>query len=112
MVDLKKAWTWIIPIAEGITSIGFVGETDFLASFGNQFNQNTFAALLQAHPTLSERFAGQLDFLNKPRKIQGYSVGVQKMYGDRFVLAGNSTEFLDPVFSSGVCFATETGAVA
>lgn len=112
VVDLKKAWTWIIPVAEGITSIGFVGETDFLASFGNQFNQNTFAALLQAHPTLSERFVGQLDFLKKPRKIQGYSVGVQKMYGDRFVLAGNSTEFLDPVFSSGVCFATETGAVA
>lgn len=28
------------------------------------------------------------------------------------VLPGNSTEFLDPVFSSGVCFAAETGAVA
>ena len=34
------------------------------------------------------------------------------MYGDGFVLTGNSSEFLDPVFSSGVAFATESGMLA
>ena len=33
-------------------------------------------------------------------------------FGDGFVLTGNSAEFLDPVFSSGVSFATETGLLA
>jgi flavin-dependent dehydrogenase len=34
------------------------------------------------------------------------------MYGDGFALTGNSSEFLDPVFSSGVAFATESGMLA
>ena len=34
------------------------------------------------------------------------------MFGDGYVLTGNSTEFLDPVFSSGVCFATESSLKA
>src|SRR5690606_32179922 len=29
--------------------------------------------------------------------------------GDGYALTGNSSEFLDPVFSSGVAFATESG---
>ena len=35
-----------------------------------------------------------------------------KMFGEGYVLTGNSTEFLDHVFSSGVCFATESGLKA
>lgn len=112
VVDLKKAWAWIIPVAEGVTSIGFVGDTDFIKSHGQQLDKNTFHTLLSSHPLLKERYSEKLQFLTEPKTIQGYSVGVKQMYGDRFVLAGNSTEFLDPVFSSGVCFATETGAVA
>ena len=34
------------------------------------------------------------------------------MYGEGFALTGNSSEFLDPVFSSGVAFATESGMLA
>ena len=30
--------------------------------------------------------------------ILGYSVGVKRMFGEGYVLCGNSTEFLDPVF--------------
>lgn len=34
------------------------------------------------------------------------------MYGEGFALTGNSSEFLDPVFSSGVAFATESGMLS
>jgi hypothetical protein len=34
------------------------------------------------------------------------------MYGKGFALTGNSSEFLDPVFSSGVAFATESGMLS
>ena len=37
---------------------------------------------------------------------------MKKLFGEGFVLTGNSTEFLDPVFSSGVAFATESGMLA
>ena len=112
VADLKKAWTWIIPVAPGITSIGFVGDPNFLEQYGKNYDKNSFAALLKTHPKLVQRYSQNLTFVNEPTVIKGYSIGVKQLYGTRYVLVGNSTEFLDPIFSSGVAFATETGAVA
>ena len=55
---------------------------------------------------------GDVEFLFEPVKLENYSRSVKKMYGDGFALTGNSSEFLDPVFSSGVAFATESGMLA
>ena len=47
---------------------------------------------------------------------QGYwnhgPLPTEKFYGDGFVLTGNVTEFLDPVFSSGVTLATVSSQIA
>lgn len=48
----------------------------------------------------------------EPRKLEGWSVTTHKFYGDGFVLTGNVTEFLDPMFSSGVTLAVVSGARA
>lgn len=112
VVDLNGAWTWIIPVAPGITSIGFVGEPSFLEKYGDTYDETMYRALLASHPKLDSRYSQNLSFSMTPQSIKGYSISVKQMYGDRFVLVGNSTEFLDPVFSSGVAFATETGATA
>ena len=53
-----------------------------------------------------------VDFLFEPVKLENYSRSVKQMYGDGFALTGNSSEFLDLVFSSGVAFATESGMLA
>lgn len=112
IVDLHGAWTWIIPVAKGVTSIGFVGEPHFLEKYGNTYDETMYRALLASHPKLDSRYSKNLNFAYGPQAIKGYSISVKQMYGDRFVLVGNSTEFLDPIFSSGVSFATETGATA
>ena len=52
------------------------------------------------------------DYLFKPIKIDNISRNVTQLYGDGFVLTGNSAEFLDPIFSSGVAFATVSGLLA
>jgi len=49
-----------------------------------------------------------VDFSFEPRCIKNYSKSVKKLHGKGFILTGNSAEFLDPVFSSGVAFATES----
>lgn len=112
VVDLNGAWTWIIPVAKGITSLGFVGEPSFLEQYGTDYDETMYKALLASHPALEQRYSKNLEFLYGPHVIKGYSISVKQLYGDRFVLVGNSTEFLDPIFSSGVAFATETGATA
>ena len=63
--------------------------------------------LLKKSDYFYERFEN-VDFMFDPVVIKNYSKSVKQLYGKRFVLTGNSAEFLDPVFSSGVTFATES----
>ncbi|MDA3614791.1 NAD(P)/FAD-dependent oxidoreductase [Polluticaenibacter yanchengensis] len=106
-----EVWLWVIPFSNGNTSVGIVGPTSFI----NALSDVSTAEALKKAITLSDfyikRFGG-LDFLFEPIKLENYSRAVKKMYGDGFALTGNSSEFLDPVFSSGVCFATESGMLA
>ena len=102
----KEVWLWVIPFSNGRTSIGYVGPTEFLESFEGS-NGEKLTQMLKLSNYYYERFKG-VEFLFEPVLIKNYSKSVKKLYGKGFVLTGNSAEFLDPVFSSGVTFATES----
>jgi flavin-dependent dehydrogenase len=106
----KDTWLWVIPFSNGVTSIGYVGATEYMESFkGNSSERLTEMMKLSAY--YHERFKG-LDYTFKPVSIKNFSKSVKQLYGKGYVLTGNSAEFLDPVFSSGVTFATESGLLA
>ncbi|MBG6130131.1 flavin-dependent dehydrogenase [Aquimarina sp. EL_43] len=105
-----ETWLWVIPFSNGVTSIGYVGPTEFLDSFeGNATEKLT--QMLQRSDYFYERFKN-VDFMFDPISIKNYSKSVKQLYGKGYVLTGNSAEFLDPVFSSGVTFATESALLA
>ena len=107
-----KVWLWVIPFSNGKTSVGIVGPTEYINQLST--DQNTTEALQNAIKKSDfyvNRF-GDLPFEFDPIWLKNYSAAVTKMFGEGYVLTGNSTEFLDPVFSSGVCFATESGLKA
>ncbi|MBL1409701.1 NAD(P)/FAD-dependent oxidoreductase [Sphingobacterium faecale] len=107
-----EVWLWVIPFSNGNTSLGIVADTAFIEQLAA--NGDTALALkkaIQLSDFYVKRFAGT-EFLFDPIHLKNYSAAVTKMYGDGFALTGNSSEFLDPVFSSGVCFATESGILA
>lgn len=105
-----EVWFWVIPFSNGTTSLGFVGPSEFINSFqGN--SSEIFSELLKLSPYYYERFR-DLPFLFEPKIIQNFSKSVKQLYGPGYALTGNSAEFLDPVFSSGVTFATESGLLA
>ncbi len=107
-----EVWLWVIPFSNGNTSLGVVGPTDFINSLSeNKNNSEALKNAIQLSDYYIKRFGG-IEFLFEPIKLENYSRSVKKMYGDGFALTGNSTEFLDPVFSSGVAFATESGMLA
>ncbi|MCF1421082.1 NAD(P)/FAD-dependent oxidoreductase [Mangrovimonas futianensis] len=99
-------WFWVIPFSNGITSIGFVGKNELIDSYSGP-NTERMKAMLKLTEYYHSRFEG-LEFEFEPVCIRNYSKAVKKFYGKGFVLTGNSAEFLDPVFSSGVTFATES----
>ena len=105
-----QVWLWVIPFSNGNTSIGFVGPTEYINSFKGTPEQR-ISKLLQKSEYYLDRFKG-LKPLFEPKIIQNISKSVTQLHGKGYALTGNSAEFLDPVFSSGVTFATESGLLS
>lgn len=105
-----KTWIWVIPFSNGNTSVGYVGNPEFFEQFPGTAEEQ-FRALIMAQPELATRF-GESEMLWEPRTLQSWSATTDTFYGKGFVLTGNVTEFLDPVFSSGVTLASVSAQLA
>jgi flavin-dependent dehydrogenase len=105
-VHKDNAWIWIIPFSNGKTSVGVVARPEFFAKFPGEPAEK-LRAILTSDPNANARL-GDTEFAFEPRKIGGYSCSVKQVYGPGFAMVGNATEFLDPVFSSGVTLAMES----
>ena len=110
VVHQPGVWVWVIPFSSGITSVGFVGEPKFFKQYEGTYEEQ-LRALIASEPYLKERFK-DVEFAFEPKVLESYSISTSKFYGDGFVLTGNVTEFLDPVFSSGVTLATVSSQLA
>ena len=103
MVRGLDRWFWMIPLTETRMSIGVVMDT------------STFRAMkLPPEQALDECIGEQplilKEMANAERVSQVYSAGDysyrnKKLFGDRWLLAGDAAGFIDPVFSSGVFLA-------
>lgn len=106
----RGTWVWVIPFSNGNTSLGFVGSFEFFDKVeGNEGEK--FRKLIQGNGYLKKRFE-DADWIFEPRKLESWSATTDQFYGKGFVLTGNVTEFLDPIFSSGVMFATVSSHLA
>ncbi len=110
IVHQKGIWIWVIPFSNGNTSVGFVGEPGFFKNSEGK-KEEQLRALLATEPYLAERFK-DVEMLFEPRVLESWSTTSDRFFGDGFVLTGNVTEFLDPVFSSGVTLATVSSQMA
>lgn len=108
--ELEGLWAWLIPFPDGLTSIGFVGSEENL-SIGSEDLEEELRRLIASIPSVQERL-GDADFVRPVTRIRGYSKSVKQLYGDRFALLGNASEFLDPVFSSGITVAMKSARLA
>lgn len=110
VVGDNDAWIWNIPLSPTVTSVGIVCTDEYYKSF--DMDQEAFwNHIIENDPHASKRYANATR-INEVGFIGGYSSNVTRMFGDNFVMVGNATEFLDPVFSSGVTLALESGAKA
>ncbi len=110
VVGDNDAWIWNIPLSPTVTSVGIVCTDEYYKSF-NMDPEAFWNNIIENDPNASKRYANA-SRINDVGFIGGYSANVTKMFGENFVMVGNATEFLDPVFSSGVTLALESGAKA
>ena len=107
---LGNAWIWIIPFSDGRTSVGAVSTPDFFDQFPGD-DEAKLRAIFAAEPATHSRITGT-EFLFPATTLKGYSISVKQLHGPGYALVGNATEFLDPVFSSGVTLALESASQA
>ncbi len=106
----KDSWFWFIPLSDGITSVGVVGDSSYLFSGGRK-PEETFERELAICPALRTR-------LTESQQVQPFRVAREFSYkstqaaGDGWVLIGDAYGFIDPVYSSGVYFALKMGEMA
>ena len=110
VVGNNDAWIWNIPLSPTETSVGIVCSDEYYKSF-NMTQEEFWNHITETNSHAKKRYVNA-EKINEVGFIGGYSSNVKKMFGNHFVMVGNATEFLDPVFSSGVTLALESGAKA
>lgn len=108
--ERKESWFWFIPLSEGVTSVGVVGDSSYL--FKNRGKPAAvFEEELARCPALQARLvsAERSDDFHVARE---FSYKSSQAAGDGWVLIGDAYGFIDPVYSSGVFFALKMGELA
>ena len=102
-------WFWLIPLREGITSVGAVCWPRYLKSRKSgpeDFLWETIA--------LCPRLAARMQDARLSTRVTAtgnYSYTAERMAGEGYVMLGDAFAFIDPVFSSGVFFAMNSAAL-
>jgi FADH2 O2-dependent halogenase len=102
-LPVERGWAWQIPISKTVTSIGIVAEKEvFVQSkrdlegyFNHYVAQN--AGLKQALSNARR--------INDFKSEGDYSYSMEKFVGNGYMLIGDASRFVDPIFSSGVSIA-------
>ena len=106
----KHSWFWYIPLANGITSVGVVGDRDYLLK-GRQAPAQTFSDELDKCPALLSRLESAV-LSSEIHVLKEFSYHTTRPAGDGWVLVGDAWGFIDPIYSSGVYFALKSGELA
>jgi len=110
IVHEQNAWLWIIPFADGRTSVGVVAKPEFYDAFPED-PEECIRAIIESDPNAAGRLS-DIELQFEPVSIESYSVGIKQLHGEGYCVVGNATEFLDPVFSSGVSLAMQSASRA
>ncbi|MGH8291243.1 MAG: NAD(P)/FAD-dependent oxidoreductase [Steroidobacteraceae bacterium] len=106
----EHGWFWFIPLADGITSVGAVASPYYMKSRALPLRE-FFLETIALSPPLAKRLESAT-LATEVEATGNYAYTCRRAHGDRFLLVGDAYAFVDPVFSSGVMFALESGTAA
>jgi flavin-dependent dehydrogenase len=105
-------WFWLIPISKELTSVGVVLPKSLYRRLANGGSSDeTLNRTIADTPIVAELMReARREWPVRVEKDFSYSASAYA--GDRWILAGDAGSFLDPVFSTGVSIAMESGIEA
>jgi flavin-dependent dehydrogenase len=101
-------WFWLIPISDDLMSVGVVIPRAVLKARVQAEPEMLLAELIADTPAVA-RLMKDAERRWPVRVERDFSYGARRYAGDRWIVVGDAGSFLDPVFSSGVAIALESG---
>ena len=103
-------WFWFIPLADGATSIGAVVWPHYLKTRTTSVRE-FFLASIALCPPLADKLK-DATLISEVEATGNYSYSCDRSHGANYFLIGDAYTFIDPVFSSGVMLAMNSGIAA
>ncbi|HEX4641346.1 MAG TPA: NAD(P)/FAD-dependent oxidoreductase [Chthoniobacterales bacterium] len=110
MVRAIDRWFWVIPLSATRTSVGVVLDGAVFKKSGLSAEEFLQRAI-EEQPILMQQMR-HAERVTPVRTAADFSYRSTRLYGDRWMLAGDAAGFIDPVFSSGVFLAVLAGEQA
>lgn len=104
-------WFWYIPLLDGTTSVGATVWPYYLKTRGTK----TLEEFLQETIALCKPLQARLQNATLVSTVEAtgnYSYECNRTHGESYLLLGDAFAFIDPVFSSGVMMAMQSGFTA
>jgi flavin-dependent dehydrogenase len=103
----EDGWFWLIPLQDGIMSIGFVGnQSAWKGRSGTP--EELLMSRIAGSPTVSARTQAA-QRVSDVYSTANYSYRARQGSGDGFLMIGDAYGFVDPMFSTGVLMAMTAG---
>jgi flavin-dependent dehydrogenase len=96
-------WFWVIPLANGITSVGAVVTKEVIRQHRDDLKGYFDRTIDETHAL--KRTMTRAQQVEPVHAIADFSYESTQFVGDRFLIVGDAAAFIDPVFSSGVLMA-------
>jgi flavin-dependent dehydrogenase len=106
-----SGWFWLIPISDALMSVGVVLPRSLYKQLPEGTPEEQLDRAIADTPVVAELMRDARRAW--PVRVEkDFSYSASAYAGDRWILAGDAGSFLDPVFSTGVSIAMESGIEA
>ncbi len=100
IVSVPEGWVWFIPIADDLTSIGWV------TSAGAKLDEEQFLEVIgRAHIPFGEGSLVEDEDGVRVRQVRDWSYVLSRVAGPGWMAVGDAAGFVDPILSGGTEFA-------
>ncbi|UCV03690.1 NAD(P)/FAD-dependent oxidoreductase [Dechloromonas denitrificans] len=106
----EHGWFWFIPMMDDVTSIGMVTWPYYMKTIGERNIEQFLIDGIAMCPALAERLK-DAKLVNKVEATGNFSYVSERNHGQNYLLLGDAYAFIDPVFSSGVLLAMNSGVL-
>ena len=107
----EHGWFWFIPMMNDTTSVGMVTWPYYMKTKGDRSLKEFLMDGITMCPALAMRLK-DAELMTEVEATGNFSYVSERCHGANYVMLGDAYAFIDPVFSSGVLLAMNSGVLA